>query len=108
MKRLFLSAAVLALLIASSPVLRTEAALQTSAAQTGAAAGTSHQAMLTTYCYSCHSTTARMGGLALQGLAIQAAGGDAEVWEKAVRKLRGRLMPTPGSPQPEQKDIDAF
>ena len=25
-----------------------------------------------------------------------------------MRKLRGRLMPPPGSPQPEQKDIDAF
>ena len=49
-----------------------------------------------------------MGGLALQGLDIQAAGADAEIWEKAVRKLRGRLMPPPGSPQPEQKDIDAF
>src|SRR5688572_3667560 len=108
MKGLVHSAAVLALSIASSSVLRTEAVVQTNAAQTVAAAGTPHQAMLTTYCYSCHSTTARMGGLALQGLAIQAAGGDAEVWEKAVRKLRGRLMPPPGSPQPEQKDIDAF
>ena len=49
-----------------------------------------------------------MGGLALQGLDIQAAGADAETWEKAVRKLRGRLMPPPGSPQPEQQDIDAF
>ena len=64
--------------------------------------------MLTTYCYSCHNTRAKMGGLALQGLDIQAAGADAETWEKAVRKLRGRLMPPPGSPQPEQKDIDAF
>jgi len=103
MKRLFLSAAVLALSIASSPGLRTEPAVQT-----GAAAGTSQQAMLTTYCYSCHSTRARVGGLALQGRDIQAAGADAEIWEKAVRKLRGRLMPPPGSPQPEQKDIDAF
>jgi hypothetical protein len=76
--------------------------------QTGAAAGTSHEAMLTTYCYSCHNTRARMGGLALQGLDIQAAGADAEIWEKAVRKLRGRLMPPPGSPQPEQKEIDSF
>ena len=113
MKRLSLSTAVLALLIASSLIGRTEAVGQTSAvqngaAQTSAAAGTPHQAMLTTYCYSCHSTGARMGGLALQGLDIQTAGANAETWEKAVRKLRGRLMPPPGSPQPEQKDIDAF
>ncbi|MEO8259082.1 MAG: DUF1592 domain-containing protein [Acidobacteriota bacterium] len=100
---LVLSTAVLAWLIASFPVWRTEAAVQT-----GAAAGTPHQAMLTTYCYSCHSTRARTGGLALQGLDIEAAGADAEIWEKAVRKLRGRLMPPPGSPQPKQQDIDSF
>jgi mono/diheme cytochrome c family protein len=103
MKRLIHSTAVLALSIASSSALRTEAV-----AQTGAAAGSSQQAMLTTYCYTCHNTKAKMGGLALQGLDIQAAGADAEIWEEAMRKLRGRLMPPPGSPQPEQKDIDAF
>src|SRR5688572_11940834 len=108
MKRLVHSAAVLALSIASSSVLRTEAVVQTNAAQTVAAAGTPHQALLTTYCYTCHSTRVKAGGLALQGLDTQAVGADAEVWEKAVRKLRGRLMPPPGSPQPGAKDIDAF
>src|SRR5688572_30349486 len=103
MKRLIHSTAILVLLIPASSALRTEAV-----AQTGAAAGLSQQALLTTYCYTCHNTKAKMGGLALQGLDIQAAGTDAEIWEKAVRKLRGRLMPPPGSPQPEQKDIDAF
>jgi len=77
-------------------------------AQTGTAAGTSHQALLTTYCYSCHNARTRMGGLTLQGLNPQVIGSEAEIWEKAVRKLRGRQMPPPGSPQPEQKDIDAF
>jgi hypothetical protein len=33
---------------------------------------------------------------------------DAEVWENAIRKLRGRLMPPPGEPQPEQRTIDSF
>ena len=78
------------------------------AAQTGTSAGTSHQALLTTYCYSCHNPRTRMGGLTLQGLDPRAVGSDAEIWEKAVRKLRGRQMPPPGSPQPAQKDIDAF
>ena len=113
MKRLLFLIAVLALLIASSPGFRTEAVMQAGAAQAGtpqngATAGTPHQALLTTYCYSCHSTRVKAGGLALQGLDIQAVGADAESWEKAVRKLRGRLMPPPGSPQPQQQDIDAF
>ena len=118
MNRLFLPAAGLALLIASSPLWRAEATAQAGAnpaaavpagaVQAGAAASTPHQALLTTYCYTCHSARAKVGGLALQGLDIQTAGANAETWEKAVRKLRGRLMPPPGSPQPEQKDIDGF
>ena len=82
-------------------------AMQDGIVQTGAAAA-SHQSLLTTYCYSCHNARIKMGGLMLQGLDIQTAGADAGTWEKAVRKLRGRLMPPPGSPQPEQKAIDAF
>ena len=107
MMRLFFSTALLALLTASSPVLRTEAVLQTGAVQTGAA-GTPQQAMLTTYCYSCHNDRGKIGGLTLQGLDIHAATPHAEVWEKVVRKLRGRLMPPPGSPQPQQQEIDSF
>jgi hypothetical protein len=112
MPRLFLSTALLALVIASASSWRTEAVMQTRAGQagtpSGAAAVTSHQAMLTTYCYTCHSTRAKAGGLALQGLDIQDVGAEAETWEKVVRKLRGRLMPPPGSPQPEQTQLDAF
>jgi hypothetical protein len=119
MKRFFVSSAVLASLVASTFVLRTQAAVNAAAQAPAAAraqaaapppagAAAPHQALLTTYCYTCHSTRVKAGGLALQGLDTQSVGGDAEVWEKAVRKLRGRLMPPPGSPQPEQKDIDAF
>jgi mono/diheme cytochrome c family protein len=107
MNRLILANAIVALLIASSSAPRTEARMQ-AAAQTSTAAGTSHQVLLTTYCYSCHSPRTRMGGLTLQGLDPRAVAPNAEVWEKAVRKLRGRQMPPPGSSQPPQKDIDAF
>ena len=67
-----------------------------------------HQAMLNTYCIGCHNSRAKVGGLALDGLDLQAAADNAEIWEKALRKLRGHLMPPPGSPQPAQKDVDSF
>jgi hypothetical protein len=67
-----------------------------------------HQAMLNTYCTGCHNSRAKAGGLALDGLDLQAAADNAEIWEKALRKLRGHLMPPPGNPQPAQKDVDAF
>jgi hypothetical protein len=46
----------------------------------------------------------KSGGVSLDGVAWD----DAQVWEKALRKLRGHQMPPPGSPQPPQKDVDAF
>jgi hypothetical protein len=67
-----------------------------------------HRAMLATYCFTCHNERAKIGGLALDGLNLQNPAENAQIWEKALRKLRGRLMPPPGNPQPPQKDIDSF
>lgn len=66
------------------------------------------RAMLNTYCVTCHNSRLKTGGLALDSLNLQTAPDDAEIWEKALRKLRGRLMPPPGARQPAQKDVDAF
>jgi hypothetical protein len=67
-----------------------------------------HRVLLTTYCYTCHSSRAKMGGVVLEGLDLQPPAENAAMWEKAMRKLRGRLMPPPGNPQPAQKEIDSF
>src|SRR5262249_36635597 len=64
--------------------------------------------MLDTYCIGCHSATARAGGIALAGMSLDNIGSNAEIWEKAVKKLRGRLMPPPGSRQPDQGPVDDF
>jgi hypothetical protein len=64
--------------------------------------------MLDTYCISCHSATAKAGGVAFAGMSLEDVGGNAEIWEKAARKLRGRLMPPPGSRQPSQTEVEAF
>jgi hypothetical protein len=59
-----------------------------------------------TYCVGCHNSRTNAGGVALDALALDAT--HADVWEKALRKLRGRQMPPPGSRQPDQKEIDTF
>jgi mono/diheme cytochrome c family protein len=64
--------------------------------------------LLDTYCVNCHGSRTRAGGVALDGLSLDAVPQDAVVWEKALRKLRGRQMPPPGSPQPAQREIDTF
>src|ERR1700744_5181153 len=84
------------------------------AAQTPATAASdphradANRAMLNTYCVGCHSARLKTGGLVLEGLNTQPVAADAAVWEKVLKKLRGRLMPPPGLPQPPQKDIDSF
>src|SRR5688572_3637988 len=104
MKRLLYASAVL-VLIGAPAFLQTRAAGQTAGSAPAVAA---HQSLLNTYCIGCHNSRAKIGGLALDGLDLQAAAENAEIWEKAVRKLRGHLMPPPGSPQPAQKDLDSF
>jgi mono/diheme cytochrome c family protein len=100
----FLGVGALLVLITSSAPLQTKA--QT--AQAAAGEPDQHRAMLSTYCFTCHNTRVKIGGLALDGLDLEAPEENAQIWEKALRKLRGRLMPPPGNPQPPQKDIDSF
>ncbi len=59
-------------------------------------------------CGKCHNATDWAGGLAFDTLAIDKPGEDADAWEKAVRKLRGGLMPPPGEKQPTRQSIDGF
>ncbi len=64
--------------------------------------------MLKQYCSKCHNTVDWAGGVAFDTMSPQKVPADAKVWEAAVRKLSGRLMPPPGNPQPPQKQIDKF
>jgi len=61
-----------------------------------------------TYCVKCHNTEDWAGGVAMDTLDLGHAGQDPEIWEEAVTKLRGRLMPPAGEKQPAQADVDAF
>jgi mono/diheme cytochrome c family protein len=66
------------------------------------------RSMLDGYCAGCHSSAARAGGIAFSELPLDSIGEPAEIWEKTVQKMRGRLMPPPGSRQPTQVEVDAF
>src|SRR5690606_32110573 len=65
-------------------------------------------ALVDGYCMDCHNFEDWAGGLAFEGMTADRIHGDADVWETALRKLRGNLMPPPGNPQPGQQEIDAF
>jgi mono/diheme cytochrome c family protein len=59
-------------------------------------------------CVKCHNAEDWAGGLALDTLDFTQPAKNAEIWEAAASKLRGRLMPPAGADQPSQADIDAL
>src|SRR5436190_5730888 len=61
-----------------------------------------------TYCFGCHNKFVRAGNLLLDELGAESVREHPEIFEKAVRKLRGRQMPPPGTPQPSQQEVDAL
>jgi mono/diheme cytochrome c family protein len=59
-------------------------------------------------CEKCHNSEDWAGGVAFDTMSPTDIASDAETWEKAVSKLRGRMMPPPGQAQPDQQTIDSF
>lgn len=64
--------------------------------------------MLNDYCSKCHNTEDWAGGVAFGVMSPQDIPQDAKVWETAIDKLSGRLMPPPGNKQPPQAAINSF
>src|SRR3984885_5149614 len=60
------------------------------------------------YCSGCHSDKAKIAGISFQGITTESIAKDPELFEKAVRKLRGRVMPPPGAKQPDGKTVDSL
>src|SRR3984893_10195665 len=61
-----------------------------------------------TYCFGCHNELVKAGNLFLNQLGAESVPEHPEIFEKVVRKLRGRQMPPPGMPQPSQQEVDAL
>ena len=69
----------------------------------GSSAATSpERTLINRYCVGCHNDRTRAGNLALDTVDLQNVAANAEVWEKAARKLRARAMPPSGSPRPDE------
>jgi mono/diheme cytochrome c family protein len=76
------------------------------AGQEPAAPADPHLGLIDTYCSECHNSTDWAGGVAFDTYTAADVPEDIEVWEATVRKLRGHLMPPPGSKQPTQAEKD--
>ena len=64
--------------------------------------------VVNTYCVKCHNSEDWAGSLDFDSMDLSHPGQHPEVWEKAIGKLRGRLMPPAGQTQPGQDKVDAL
>ena len=98
----------------SSPAAPTASTPASSAAGQGSGSGIDptqakqYWGMLNDYCSKCHNTEDWAGGVAFGVMDPKDIPQDAKVWETAIDKLSGRLMPPPGNKQPPQTAINSF
>jgi mono/diheme cytochrome c family protein len=73
------------------------------------AAGAQGQlATMEQYCVSCHNDRTKVAGVSFQGMTPESIAQHADLFEKAVRKMRGRVMPPPGARQPGTAAVDSL
>ena len=66
-------------------------------------AASEYQAVLARYCQGCHNERSAVGrdtGFTLDTLDIGYVAGNAQQWEKVIRRLRNATMPPAGRPRP--------
>jgi mono/diheme cytochrome c family protein len=66
-----------------------------------AASHPDYSAVVTKYCVTCHNARLKTAGLALDTVDISNPAAGADVWERAVRKMRVGMMPPQSAPHPD-------
>jgi mono/diheme cytochrome c family protein len=59
------------------------------------------RAVLDKYCVTCHNERLKTAGLVLENRNVADVAGEAEIWEKVLRKLQTQEMPPVGRPRPD-------
>src|SRR6516164_10299826 len=73
-----------------------------------AAPANPNQALINRYCATCHNQKLRTAKLALDVLDLTHPEKNALIWERAIRKLRGGMMPPAGAPRPPVEAVNAL
>jgi mono/diheme cytochrome c family protein len=64
--------------------------------------------LINTYCVACHNQRVKTAGITFDDADLGDVSKDAELWEKAARKLRGGMMPPPGARRPDPAAVETF
>jgi mono/diheme cytochrome c family protein len=67
-----------------------------------------NRALVNRYCVGCHNQRLKTAKLELDVLDLTHPEKDALTWERAIRKLRGGMMPPPGAPRPSLTEVSSL
>jgi mono/diheme cytochrome c family protein len=67
-----------------------------------------NKALVNRYCVTCHNSKLKTANLAFDAMDLAHPEKNAIVWERAIRKLRGGMMPPPGMPRPPLDAVSSF
>ena len=87
-------------------LLTVPAAASAAGQQDAADEAASAQVLLERYCITCHNERLRTADLALDAVDLADIGAHADVWERVLRKLHGRVMPPVGRPRPDEDQYE--
>src|SRR4030095_3881364 len=108
MKKNLIALIAVILLVAVVTATSAPRSPQQAASTSPSTAGTAQLATIKDYCSGCHNDKAKTGGVSFEGITAASIAQQPELFEKAVRKLRGRVMPPPTAKQPESKAVDSL
>jgi cytochrome c553 len=95
-------------IVAVAGVLTATPKPQTAPRPQGALSAEAQIATINTYCVTCHNNRAKMADVTFEGMTAASIAEHPDIYEKAVRKLRGRVMPPPTAKQPEPKAVESL
>jgi len=102
MRDLLVKTGLLTALLASAMPLAAQQAAQPDPA------ANPNQALINRYCVTCHNQRLKTAQLELDKLDLAHPEKDALVWERAIRKLRGGMMPPPGAARPPVEAVNTL
>jgi mono/diheme cytochrome c family protein len=100
--------ATIAFALAVSTAVSGSPELAQTPAPRAAAPSAPARALIDTYCVACHNQRVKTAGIAFDTADLNDVSADADLWEKALRKLRGGMMPPPGARRPEPAAVETF
>jgi hypothetical protein len=74
----------------------------------GAPPADTSKALVNKYCVTCHNSKTKIANLTFDTMDLSHPEKNAIIWERAIRKLRGGMMPPPGMPKPPLEAVNGF